>query len=141
MRLSSHFFWLTRRLLHLDRRMSSVVATSRIAFAACRRSRLEVLVGLAIALVVLSPCALQGFSLLRAAQYETNENRSECETNEGIAMAVHSPTRITRGKGRPAEKPPCNLQSPSERCAMVRTIAATRHLTPPVVNWSPSMRC
>jgi len=121
--------------------MSLVVTANRIAIAASRRSGLAMLVGLAIALIVFSPCALQGISLLRAAQYETNESRSECETNERIHTAVQSPTRSTSGKGRPTETVPHNLQPAAADCAMLRAIEIARLSTPPVVHWSPSMRC
>jgi hypothetical protein len=91
-------------------------------------------------LIVFAPCALQGLSLLRAAQYESNENRSECETNERIHTSVQ-PTRSIKSKATPAEDLPASLQPLTADCRLQHWVRLSRVLTPAVVEWSPLMRC
>jgi hypothetical protein len=137
--ISPAFFISCALITRLD--MKSFSNGIRPSLAASRHLRRASLVWLAIALIVFAPCALQGLSLLQAAQYETNESRSECETNERIHVAAQPAARHAKSKGRPAENVPRNLQPAAADSMLTHAIGVSRTYTPPVVNWSPSMRC
>jgi hypothetical protein len=120
--------------------MTGITSKKRLALAVNDRGRFAMLVGLAIGLILFGPGALQGVSMLRAAQFETNENRSECETNERIHAAVQ-PARSAHSKGAPAENRVSDPRAADMACTLQRAIAESRLFVPPVVEWCPSMRC
>jgi hypothetical protein len=120
--------------------MNGISSNFRIAFQANDRARLAMLVGLAIGLILFGPGALQGLTLLRASQYETNENRSESETSDRIHAAVQ-PARSLHSKGAPDEKRVHDLCSTDMARLLQRAIAESRLMVPTVVEWSPSMLC
>jgi hypothetical protein len=97
-------------------------------------------VGLSVGLIVLAPCAAQGLNWLRAAQYETNENRSECETNDRLHASIQS-ARSSKHKGRLTEFLSTSSQTAKSRNSLRRGLAATRFSVAAVVIWSPLMRC
>lgn len=120
--------------------MNGISSNFRLAFKANDRARLAMLVGLAIGLIMFGPGALPGLTLLCASQFETNENRSECETTDRLHAAVQ-PARSSRSKGTPAEHRVSDLCSADMACALQRAVAESRLFVPTVVEWSPLMLC
>ena len=96
-------------------------------------------VGLALVLMLLAPAAIQQLGLLRAAENETNENRSELEGNERIHLSVQANRKLAKNRG--VRTAACQPQrDPSDQLAIARAADDYRQLVPAVVAWSPSRR-
>ena len=103
------------------------------------RRKLIALIGLAIGLLAFGPWALQGVSLMRAAQYETNENRTQYETNERHSTIL--PARCARMNGTMAKGMHSVSKATDALQSVRRAFEAKRLSVPAVVDWSPSLRC
>jgi hypothetical protein len=98
-------------------------------------------VGLALALMLLAPCAVQQLGSLRAAQNETNENRSEFEVNERFHASVQPTRRAAKNRGLRHAMYQILPTSPQQLTSLRRVAAECQLFVADVVSWSPSMRC
>jgi hypothetical protein len=119
--------------------MNSVGRNQRYAIKLPYYQGFAAFVAVAIGLIVLAPFALQGLTALRAAQYETNENRSEIETNTRLHSSVQPARSANRHSASDIVTP--SMRRLECRNSIQRALAEIRHRIPQVVVWSPLMRC
>jgi hypothetical protein len=106
-----------------------------------RRRQSLLSVGLALGLMLLAPCAVQQLGSLRAAQSETNENRSEYEVNERAHLSVQPTRRAAKSRRLRIVEARSLTSSPQRLTTLRRATVESRLSVPGVVSWSPSMRC
>jgi hypothetical protein len=119
--------------------LDAVGSILRLPVRAAKRSAFAVAIGLVVAVMAFSSCALQMFGGLRAGQNESSES-SPYETSERIHVAVLQ-IRSAKAKGTL----PCRLQSVVHAADIHHSIrsalAESRGRIPFVACWSASIRC